>query len=665
MTFFVSGDLKTLREDSVRLRVSEIINTKILFADKTLSADFPGLSDVEKCTDWDSDMPIDMSRITKEDEDYWTNYRSTPKAIVPYGAVARKWSNAYGCATALRTAQTPDLRGLKPSMTGIQLIHPKETGLKAAQSGIDFTSLFLALGFFIIISAILLLLVPFSEMIFQRRNEIALLNALGFTKKRTINLLWRESSVIVVRASLAGIIAGLCYTLLIILLLNTLWKGAVHTDGFTFYPSFDTIFTGWIVGIGIALSVVRFSIVKGVNKLDKTLKIKHKTCNKGNDFSFRQIIFTDLYANRKRVRLSFATLVSGVLIVFSVGLNRRGFTDNSQLQSGTGGFSLWCETSVPVYHNLETKEGRKKLALNDLPDDVKILQLFRYSADDASCLNLNKVAQPTVLGVNMKELKNSSFRIKQSIYPAEVSVFDEICKTAGDKVYPVMIDETVLLWGLQMKIGDTLRFQTNNGEKIRLLLVASLQNSVFQGNLLIDKTFFKEIWNEITGSEIALVKVSESETNKVKLLTERALSEYGARVTFTSARLKEFDSVSDTYLTIFLVLGGLGLLIGIASFIIVVRKDLVSRSGQMGLLRSIGFSDTRINRLLKIESRIVPVSAVFAGATASLAAIVGGIGNVSLGVWITALVLMLLLIAGAWFFIDRAVENAVRDADFP
>lgn len=664
VSFFVSDDLKTLREEYVRLAVSGIIDTHLLHADKTLSAEFPGLSDVENCTDWDSDMPIDMSRITKDDENYWTKYRSTPKAILPYDAVAAKWSNAYGCATALRTSETPDLSGLKPEMTGIQLIYPREAGLKAAQNGIDFTSLFLSLGIFIVISAILLLIVPLSEMIFQRRKELDLLNALGFTKKRILSLLWREAALIITGASFIGLIVGACYTLLIILLLNTLWKDAVHSGGFTFYASTPTLLAGLIIGAGMALLVLRLSILRAVKKMDKPRKTKQAK-NDGKGFSFTKIIHADLNVNRKRVCLSFVTLTLGVLIVFAVGLNRRSFADSSQLLSGTGGYALWCETSVPVYHNLSTKEGREKLALNNLPENANVLQLLRYNADDASCLNLNKVTQPTVLGVDMQELKNSSFQVKQSIYPDGVSVFDEITKTASQPVYPVMIDETVLLWGLQMKIGDTIHYETGRGEKISLLLAAALQNSVFQGNLLIDKSFFKEIWNEITGSEIALIKVNETEKSEVKILTERALSEYGARVTTTALRLKEFNSVTDTYLTIFLILGGLGLLIGIAGFVIVVRKDLVARTEQIELLRAIGFSDDRISRLLKTESRIAPVSALFFGVAASLATIVHGMANVGIGVWLTTLVLILLLLAGVWFFIDKSVENSIEKTKQP
>jgi putative ABC transport system permease protein len=113
-------------------------------------------------------------------------------------------------------------------------------------------------------------------------------------------------------------------------------------------------------------------------------------------------------------------------------------------------------------------------------------------------------------------------------------------------------------------------------------------------------------------------------------------------------------------LTLFLILGGLGLLIGIASFVIVVRKDLVARTEQIKLLRAIGFSDDRISRLLKAESRITPVSAIVLGVAASLAAIVDGMMNVSRSVWLTTLVFIVLLLTGVWFFIDKSVENSIE-----
>ena len=650
MTFFVSGDLKTLHEDVVNLRVAAIVPIAELRADATLSAEYPGLSDVEKCTDWDSDLPINMLRITKEDEDYWKAYRTTPKAIVSYDAVAAQWSNAYGCATGLRFAQSPDLNKLRPSMTGIQVIHPREAGLTAAKNSIDFTSLFLSLGFFIVLAAALLMLIPLSEMIVSRLGEMSLLNGIGFAKKRIISMLWKESYIITIIASAIGLMFGILYTLLIIILLNTLWQGAVHTDGFTFHAGYKTLLAGIVAGMSISLIILRLSIITAVKKNDKPLKTNRKALLT-KVFSVNQLILTDLLTNRKRAWLSFAALAAGVLIVFAVGLNRPGYTDSAQLQEATGGYTLWCETSIPIYHNLSTEEGRKKLSLNTLPADVEILQLLRYGADDASCLNLNKVTQPTVLGVDMDAL--------QVFTPGAQSSLTAI-QPSTSPLYPVAIDESVLLWGLQMKLGDTLRYAAGNGLTVNLLLACTLKNSIFQGNILLDKELFKSIWPEITGTEIALIKTSsKTGTEEAKILTERALSEYGASVMSTIQRLKEFNSVTDTYLTIFLVLGGFGLLIGIAGFIIVVRKDLASRRQQIALMQSIGFSDKRLEQILTAENRLIPLAAIITGFALSLCVVIGGLKGVTSGIWLIALIFLLLLIAGALFFIKKEVQSSI------
>lgn len=178
----------------------------------------------------------------------------------------------------------------------------------------------------------------------------------------------------------------------------------------------------------------------------------------------------------------------------------------------------------------------------------------------------------------------------------------------------------------------------------------------------MEKDLFKSVWNEITGSEIALVKTGDSRSiAEIKSLTETALSEYGVRVMPTIQRLKEFNSVTDTYLTIFMALGGFGLLIGIAGFIIVVRKDLASRREQIALLRALGYSDTRIARLMIAKNRIIPLAAISAGFALSLCAVIGGLSGVTISLWIITVIFLLLLIAGVLFFIDKTVNKFISN----
>ncbi len=704
VSYFTSQDLKTLQTKLVELRVKKIVPIAELQEDKSLSTDFPGLSDVERCTDWDSDLPINMDLITDEDEKYWEQYRSTPKALIAYEAIVTDWSNAYGNATAIRiTDSVPDLGALRSEMFGIQLIYPREAGIYAAKNGVDFSSLFLALGFFIIISAMLLILIPLSEMLYQRRYEFELLGALGFTRKRIIRILWRETAPVVLLSSIAGVIGGLLYTTLIIWLLGNIWKGATHTDGFSVYPSFITILIGFLVGIILSLWLLRCTIARHLKRKQSLYKrnqpslgikkwvailftllviiiitvnlfivqsitlfvvtgvilivaaalwVDYIICLKGSVASIElcssKLVWRTLYAGRKQSILSFFTLAIGVFIVFSVGLNRRGFSDSSQLRVGTGGYSLWCESTVPVYHNMATAEGRAKLSLTDLPAETELLQCLRLSADDASCLNLNKVITPTVLGVDINAL-----------HPLLKNELSNKMQVSEGNIYPALVDATVLTWSLMKNIGDTLWYEGDRGQTVGLRLVGTLPNTIFQGNVLINRNHFSTIWEETTGSEVFLLKVEESQKEPVKNLLSQALNEYGVRVSTTNDRLREFNTVTDTYLTIFLTLGGLGLLLGIMSFIIVVRKNLAMRYGEINLYHTLGFTNNKIERILHYENLLVPLYAIVTGIVGSLVGVSTSFMNASVWVWFTAFLFTVFFVACLMISVKKLVRKEI------
>lgn len=719
ISYYTAKGLKTLATDSVCLRVRRIVPLAELLADTSLSADFPGLSDVERCTDWDSDLPIHMDRITNEDEAYWELYRSTPKAIVAYNAVAEDWSNAYGTATAIRLPDSsPDLSGLSAEQFGIQRISPREVGLSAAKNGVDFSGLFLALGSFIIVSALLLMLNPLSEMFYQRRHEIELLRALGYRRRRILWLLWRESLPVVLVASVVGVLAGLLYTSLVMWLLGSVWQGATQTDGFTVYPGITTIGIGVGVSLALTLGLLYRAIVhalkeevndrrpgkasllkKGFSALfisvltvgiicgnllfmhsvplfmltgillliTAALWGEYLICRQGSNrkgkINRARLIAGTLFAGRKQSLLSFFALSIGVFIVFSVGLNRKGFADSSQLRTGTGGYTLWCESSVPVYYDLSGAAGRDQLSLATLPSDAEVLQCLRYSADDASCLNLNKVVAPTVLGVDMKRLAASDFRIEQSIFPEEGQAAFLRMTERTDSVYPALVDATVLTWSLGMSLGDTLHYEDDRGRTVAIRLAGIVSNSIFQGNLLIDRSLFADIWTETTGSEVFLLKINEPEAAAVKTLLSQALGEYGVRVSTTADRLRQFNTVTDTYLTIFMTLGGLGLLLGIMSFIIVIRKNLAMRRGEISLYRNLGFTKRRIEGLLWRENLIVPLYAIGTGVVSALVSVGVNFRNAGMGVWLLALGFTVFFVVCVCVFVRRLVRQEVNNSE--
>ncbi|MBP5589318.1 MAG: FtsX-like permease family protein, partial [Bacteroidales bacterium] len=593
VSYFVSGDFKTLSSDSITFKVRKIVPITDFVSEEGLKANFPGLSNVERCTDWDSDLPIDMSLISDEDEKYWDVYKNTPKAIIPYSAVVDDWSNVYGSATSLKLSSDRNLSELTLGMFGIVVSNPRESGLYAANNGVDFSGLFMALSFFIIIAAYLLIVTPIEEMVTRRKSEWITLESLGYSKDRIFHLLWMESWPIVSLSSVVGVLFGIIYTGVVMWLLGNVWKGATNTENFSLYISAPMLLYGLVAGIVVSLLVLRYTI-KGAIKGEKHKKTKvgfgkgrlmfilsllgitiilsivnlliyHSIAlfvvigllfitaaamigdyyiinrkQKMGLFDDNKLIIQTLYSSRRQNIISFIVLSLGVFIVFAVGLNRRSFTDRDKLKRGTGGYSLWCHSVVPIYHNMSSDEGRLKLALSDLPYNTSILQCLRHGADEASCLNLNKVSVPTVIGIDMNSLKKSDFIVTNSIFEdTRPNSFDMFDKRIGD-AYPALVDETVLAWSLVKKLGDTIRYDIGEGHYVDVIIAGTIANSVFQGNILVDKKLFSELWPNVTGSEIFLVKCDDSDVDNVKMLLGHALSQYGVDLVTTNDRLKQF-----------------------------------------------------------------------------------------------------------------------------
>jgi hypothetical protein len=150
-----------------------------------------------------------------------------------------------------------------------------------------------------------------------------------------------------------------------------------------------------------------------------------------------------LSARRRQIMLSLVTMAFGVFIVFVVGLNRRSFGDSANLQGATGGYTLWCESSVPLQHDPSSEDGRERLGLKqEWQMGMEVMPCFRFQADDASCLNLNKVSKPTVLGVDFEQMRGREFDFGRSIFDGDV--IDGLKQSLAEGEYPALVDETVL-----------------------------------------------------------------------------------------------------------------------------------------------------------------------------------------------------------------------------
>jgi len=645
MTYFVMGPLHTLKEENARFIIKSVISMEDPLCDPSLMPDFPGMTEAGNCRDWETATPIDMKKIRDKDEKYWKDYRGTPKAFISLSTGKQLWKNRFGSYTAFRFRSGDQqvkefersiMQKLKPSENGLLFLPVYEEGRSAAANSTDFGGLFLSLSFFIIVSGLLLMAMIFSVHTHTRLTETGILSAIGLRKGQIVWILFAEAAIIVVLAGILGSIAGIGYNRLLLLGLSTLWQDSVRTSALEMHTHFMTLLTGAMAGIVMALLVLLFVLYRNLknplivllqgSKIRSYYRRKKSRIKAVNFPGFFSLVLRNTGLNLKRTIGAIALLAIGTFIIIITGANRRTFPEKSQnRQSGTGGFLLWAESTIPVIYDLNTTVGKKQFAMeNDsLLRDTRFLQMDRLDGDDASCLNLNHVSQPALLGVDASYFDRVSaftFRIfNSSLNP--VHPWKVLEQQLSDGVIPGFADQTVIKWGLGKSVGDTLVYMDESGRTLKIKLMGGLDNSIFQGNILISDSLFRIYYPSTGGSKVILIDGPFTQRQATGNELEQIFRDYGMVVIPTAQRLDEFNSVQNTYLSVFMLLGGLGVIIGTFGLGFLLKRNILDRQHELATYLALGFRKNYIIRLLTAEHLLILVSGMGIGVVAGLGAI--------------------------------------------
>lgn len=358
---------------------------------------------------------------------------------------------------------------------------------------------------------------------------------------------------------------------------------------------------------------------------------------------------------------AIALLALGTFTVVITGANRKTFYGNEEnRQSGTGGFLLWGETTVPLRYDLNTPAGRSFFGLDDEPvlEDVRYLQLQSVDGDDASCLNLNQVRRPVMLGIPGREFDRlSAFRIAHAISevdPLHPWLYFE--KEIAPGIIPAFADRSVITWGLGKKLGDTLFFSGEAGEPLRLVLACALDNSIFQGHILVSDSLLRRYYPSAGGAGVILVDGPSDRQIEIGRRLESLFTDYGMVTMPASGRLAVFNSVENTYLSVFMILGALGVLIGTVGFGIILWRNNLERAPELEVLTALGFSGNMILKLLVTEYFIILMAGMGAGIAGALAGILPSLISPAyhLPGWFLIILLAMIWISGLLWIIIPA-----------
>lgn len=265
------GRLETKKAD---FQLSAVTPITGLAADRELVPEYPGITESESLSDWDPPFPIDLDRVRKKDEDYWHQYRTTPKAFISLSTAQELWQTRFGKLTSLRVESpagqlTPELvnnyretlrKALDPGVVGFQVIPVREEGLAASRGATDFGEYFLYFSFFLVVSALMLTTLFFKLGIEQRAREIGTLQAIGFSDSSVRRLFLAEGLLLAVLGSLLGLAGAIAYAALLMHGLRTWWVDAVGTTALTLHISWPWMIAGGLGGIVAAVVCIFFTL---------------------------------------------------------------------------------------------------------------------------------------------------------------------------------------------------------------------------------------------------------------------------------------------------------------------------------------------------------------------------------------------------------------------
>lgn len=326
---------------------------------------------------------------------------------------------------------------------------------------------------------------------------------------------------------------------------------------------------------------------------------------------------------RTRSRAAIALLACGSFLIASIGAFRLDASANADSRSsGTGGFALIGETSIPVVQNLNVESGRDFYGLSSKHmEGVQFVPFRVLEGEDASCLNLNRAQRPRLLGVQPSHLgERKAFTFSKTLSEHE-NPWALLSTDLGPDIVPAIGDAASIQWALGKKVGDDLIYLDGAGREFRVRIVGAVANSIIQGNLVISEKNFVARFPHEAGYRMFFIDAPSNASDKVAETLSKALQEVGFSAVSARERLAAFNAVQNTYLGTFQMLGGLGLVLGSFGLGVILLRNVFERRSELALLLAVGFRKSSLKWLILSEHAALLFAGLLIGIVAAAIAI--------------------------------------------
>jgi hypothetical protein len=719
--YFLWDPAQGLLTKTASFTLAQVVPIAGLAADRRLAPEYPGITGSESLADWDPPFPLDLGKVRKQDEQYWDDYRTTPKAFIRYERGRELWQTRYGAATSLRLAPPATADGkrgfpsaeaaheavaavdgfirstISPQAMGMSAYPARQLALEASTGATDFGEYFTYFSFFLVVSALLLTVLFFKLGVEGRLKQIGIMRAAGFTVAVLRRMLLAEAALLAIVGALLGVAGAVLYARIIVHGLTTWWVGAVGTDLLRLHVSPVSLAIGAAAGvlaaiicvavslrtvarlspralltaqglenvgvdagrprrnrrlalafaaIAIALIAIGFSgriqvgaffgagaalLVASLLALAAWLRARDARLITGRGpWAVARLGFRSAAFRPARSVLSAALIASAAFIIVSVEAFRRGGGELTQdPRSGTGGYALLARAELPFVQNPNEPSGREAMLIQAPELEAARFTRFRVrQGQDASCLNLYRPTNPTIVAPEAGFIESNRFSFSASLAENDAERANPwllLRKTFEDGTVPVIADATSLQYVLHVGVGDTMSIDIGATRPLVVRFVGALRDSVLQGELIMAEEQFVRLFPGQPGYRMFLLAAPSVTTieqaRALAGVVEKEFQPFGVDAVTTADRLDEFHRVENTYLSTFQALGSLGLLLGTVGLATVMFRNVLERRRELALLRAVGYNASNVTQMIVAESVLLLGTGLAGGALCAAVAI--------------------------------------------
>ena len=614
---------------------------------------------------------------------------------------------------------------IDPAALGLVVRDVRGPALAASAGTTDFSGMFVGLSFFLILAALLLTALLLGLAVLQRAPEIGTLLAVGWRPVSVRRLLLAEATVLAAGGAVLGALLAPLQAYLLLRALDSLWSDAVAGAQLTLHVSAKIVGLGagitfaaallacWlvlrlkasqpvlqlltqrggvesiaagrprarlsIVTMAVAVALTAWGVTATPTQLPAAAFLSgvaalvagiaacrlwlQRRAAAGESWSLQALARANLSRRRTRSLASVALLGSGAFLVVVVGANRlQPPADASVRASGTGGFQLLGRSSLPIVGERAAGRAAFRLAA-DQPPGIDVVPLRVHDGDDASCLNLAQPQQPRLCGVDASALASrGAFAFSRTLATGEASPWQLLQAPPVDGAIPAIGDAGSLQWSLHKQLGDVVDYTDEQGRPFAVRLVAALRGSILEGSLVIDEQQFLRRFPSTPGYRMFLVDAPPAEAAIAAASLMHDLADAGLELVSTRERLRELAAVQNTWLSVFFVLGGLGLVLGSVGLGVVLLRNVAERRAELAALQALGWRRHTVVHLLATEHARLLVVGALCGAGAGLVTVLLQLRTEAFGapmVQAAALVAAMLVggLAVVWWAASRALRR--------